>query len=575
MSKRKVIIICRSRHPTVGIRKTSVHGLLTWGSHLKHKYLPQRLSQNSNPRSIKTRIENNVTRPEWIGKHRFGVFDLLNYVNNGYRYVYDPASNPVFFDPISIPSITSLYLYDYLLKRGYEPVNVDNIDGNRGQLREALKDRPSAVMISATFLSAQQIGKIIAFVRQIGTEVPIIVGGSFLLTRLNSERRLIPEYERILTKNVYMILEEHGLDKADVLLQRLHGKRSIEDLPNIVHVENHSVRYNEMRIIEHDINATFPQWKNLVGLTKNVAFVRTSQGCAFNCKFCSFPGAVAGFRQRSIESIREELKQIHEIGIRYLAFTDDHFAISQKRVKEICNMLLDEGFDFTWFAGIRASSITEENAELLARAGCRVLCVGLESGDDRILRLMNKRTSASGNMRCLEILDRHSIVAYGSFIIGFPGETEESVEATIRWINNSPLKLYKVFLFYLLPGSAIYDEQDVHSITFFGGECDYCLWRTPTLDALRVSEMVKEFILRVENAALIYSYSPMYAFFPFLLKGYSIEESLKFLQLHTKLIKTELSKAPLLKARSRAATLRQIQTLLKHNWVDCDNMSKM
>jgi p-methyltransferase len=377
---------------------------------------------------------------------------------------------------------------------------------------------------------------------------------------------LISEYEKIVTKNTYMILEQDGLATANVLLEKLFNKNSVADVPNIVYFGNGKIHYTDKKNIEPDINAAYPQWSNLANLTENVAFVRTSKGCAYNCKFCTFPGAVAGFEQRSLESIREELRQIHKIGIRYLAFTDDHFAISQKRVKEICNMMLEERFNFIWFAGIRASSITEENAELLSKAGCRILCVGLESGDDRILRLMNKRTTTSGNMRCLELLERHGIVAYGSFIIGFPGETEESFETTIQWINSSPLKLYKVFMFYLFPGSAIYAEQDAHSITFFGGEYDFSLWKTPTMDALRSSEMIKEFILRVEKAALIYSYSPMYAFFPFLLKGYSIDESLKFLLLHTDLVKNELSQTPyLLKIRSRSAKLREIQTLLKHN----------
>ncbi len=566
MRKRVVIIICTSRHPTVDTRKISKSGLLTWGSHIRHECFAERLSNNSRPNSIKARIENNIAAPEWMGTHRFGVFDLLNYVQNGYRYVYDPSSNPVFFDVIGIPSITSLHLYDYFLKHGYTPINIDNIDGSQSRLEEALRDGALAVAISATYLNARQIGDIIAFVRKVRKDIPILVGGNFLLTRLNSEKRLIPEYERIVKKNVYVIIEEHGLDAAVTLLDRIQADKPVGDIKNIVYEDNGRVQYTEKKCLPFDFNIAYPEWKNLTNLTKGVAFVRTSQGCAFNCKFCSFPGAVTGFRQRNLDSIRDELRQIHRMGIRNLAFTDDHFAINKKRIEEICNMMLAEKFNFVWFAGIRASSITEDAAKLLARAGCRVLCVGLESGDDRMLGLMDKKTSASENMHCLEILDRHGIVAYGSFILGFPGETVDSVETTIRWINNSPLKLYKVFLFYLLPGAPIYYEQESHGITFFGGEYDYCLWKTPTLDALRASEMIKEFILRIEKAALIYNYSPMYAFFPFLMKGYTLDDALSFMGLHTRIIKNELSKrSHFLKSKVRTEILHEIQTLLKIN----------
>jgi p-methyltransferase len=203
--------------------------------------------------------------------------------------------------------------------------------------------------------------------------------------------------------------------------------------------------------------------------------------------------------------------------------------------------MLEEKFDFNWFAGIRARSISEDNARLLEETGCKVLLVGLESGDDRILKLMNKGTTTSSNMKCLETLDRHNITAYGSFMVGFPGETKETFDNTIKWINSSPLELYKVFLFYLLPGSIIYDEQEEHNLSFFGDEYDNCMWKTPTMDALKGSELLKEFILRIEDAALIYNYSPMYAFFPLLSEGYSMSESLEFLRIRTKLIKNELS----------------------------------
>lgn len=541
MQNRDVIILAKSRNLTVDYKKNSTQGLLTWGSHIKQKYITKNVSDTAPVREIKAKIESNLMSPEWIGNHRFGIFDLLNYVNNGYNYVYDPSINTRFFDPIGIPSSTSVYLYDFLSSRGYNPINLDNFGANQLELKKLLENKPLAVAISATFMSADVIGKIIHFIRNINKDVHIVIGSYFLLTRCDENQRLVTEYEQLISERVYVILEEHGLDTFNGLLKTFLANGELEHIPNIAYSEGGITKYSERRDVNLNFNSNYPDWSNVANITKGVAFIRASQGCPYKCKFCTFPKASLKFRNRSLESLRDELREISMIGIKNIAFTDDHFATTPKRVEQICKMMLEEEFNFNWFAGIRANVINEENARLLEETGCKVLCIGLESGDDRILNLINKKTTASSNMKCLEILDRHSITAYGSFMVGFPGETKETFNNTIKWINSSPLELYKVFLFYLLPGSIIYDEQEEHNISFFGDEYDLCMWKTPTMDALNASELLKEFILRIEDAALIYNYSPMYAFFPLLSKGYSMSESLEFLRIRTQIIKNELS----------------------------------
>ena len=565
MTNRNVIIICRNRNITVG-KKTYLRELLSWGRYMKQTHFNKSLSGNSPIKAIKARIESNIKMPEWLGHQRFGIFDLLNYVENSYRYVYNPAISPKFFDPISIPSSTSIHIYDFLVRHKYKPINIDNFQGNESNLRKILNNNPLAVLISATFLNAKEIEGIIRFIRKTNRNVPIFIGSGVLLSKLDLNRQLQIEYENIISENVYLILEEYGLDTLNVILEKILANIDFKHTPNIVYSDNGIVKYTDRIDVYYDINSNFPDWANVINICKDVAFIRASQGCPFKCKFCTFPKASPKFMQRSVASIREELREIKKIGIKNVAFTDDHFAISQKRVMEICTMMLEEDFNFNWFAGIRASAINEDTAKLLAETGCKVLCVGLESGDDRMLKLINKQITSETNMKCLEILDKYNIVAYGSFILGFPGETDESVRNTIDWINNSPLKLYKIFLFYLFPGSIIYDEQEEHNISFFGDRYDYCLWKTPTMDALKASELLKEFILGIEKAALIYNYSPMYAFFPFLSKGFTMSESLEFLKIRTELIKNELSSTSFFsKRRYRKIKFREIERMLKRN----------
>jgi p-methyltransferase len=564
-SNRDVIILCRDRRPTMGVDKRTMEGLLVWGSHLKNRWLVKNPTAAATACTIKSKIENNITLPEWMGGNRFGLFDLLNYVLNGRRYVHHPGSDPRFFDPLGIPTGTSIHLYDHLRKSGFNPVNIENLTPRRQEAADRLRQDPLAVVISTTFfIDAAPISRIIREIRAVNREVAVIIGGSTLLTRLTPEGRLPTDYEALIDNNGFAILEDPGLDRLGPLLSAIAEGSDPGAVPNIARRDNGRVVYSRGECQTADFENIFPDWGAVADITGGVAFVRASQGCAFKCKFCTFPKANVKLRHRSTESIRRELRLVHDAGIRHFSFTDDHFSVSPQRVEEICRMIIAEKFSFTWYAGIRASSITAENAELLEEAGCKVLSVGLESGDDRVLKLMHKGTTTSGNMRCLEILDKRNILAHGSFMIGFPGETRETVETTIRWINRSPLKLYKVWLFYLLPGSIVHDEQQAHQISFFGGEYSHCLWKTPTFDALSGSELLKSFILRVERAALLYNYSPMYGFFPFFLRGCTTEQVVDFCRMRTRLVKNELGTRSLLARRRRRMTLlRQLEQMLE------------
>ncbi|MCP4650139.1 MAG: radical SAM protein [PVC group bacterium] len=566
MKNDEVIIICRNRIPAIDTKKSFIKRLFLNLYNIKNKYFLKNISKLKSVKKIKARILYNIEIPEWINNWRFGIFELLNFVLNDKKYVYQPQYDERFFNPTGIPTITAVYIYEFLLRKGYCPISMDNIALYERELKDKLENNPLAVVISATyFMNASEIEELIIIVRKLNKEVPIVIGSSVLLSKLTDEGKLHLEFEKLLIdENIYCILEENGLPTLDKLFRCLKNKQSVNDIDNLVFRNKEKVEYSKRKIDFVDFNNIFPDWSRITELTKGIAFVRTSRGCAFRCKFCTFQKAAMKLEQRSLESVRDELREIKKSGIEYLAFTDDHFAVHPKRIEQICQMMIDEKFDFKWFAGIRSSSITEENVVLLKKSGCKIVNIGIESGDDRMLKLMNKMTTVDGNMRCLELLDKQKITAYGSFMVGFPGETEESINNTINWINNSPLKLYKIYCFYMLPGSIIFDEQIKHNISYFGDKYDYCMWKTPTMDALRASEKLKEFILRVENAGLIYNYSPMYSFFPLFLKGYEADEVVRFFKLRTDLVKNELSDVSwFTKRKLRQAKLNKLKSMLK------------
>ena len=182
VKNREVLIICRQRDVSADERKLSYNGILSWAGHINNKYFSKSISEKSSIKKIKSKIYNNISMPEWIGNHRFGLFDLLNYVLNEFRYVYNPSSQQNFFDPIGIPTITSIHIYEYLLKEGYNPVNIDNIKGKGKYIKALLKNNPLAVILSTTyFSSADELKQIICSIRRMDQNVPIIIASNSCL----------------------------------------------------------------------------------------------------------------------------------------------------------------------------------------------------------------------------------------------------------------------------------------------------------------------------------------------------------------------------------------------------------
>jgi anaerobic magnesium-protoporphyrin IX monomethyl ester cyclase len=155
----------------------------------------------------------------------------------------------------------------------------------------------------------------------------------------------------------------------------------------------------------------------------------SSQGCPFNCKFCSFKmnplGQKRDWSARTPESTLQELK---EIDAKVVAFIDDNFFVDIKRVEKICDLIIEAKLNKIFLANARIS--VAKHPELLKkmyRAGFRLLMIGLESAQDKSLKQLNKGFKTSDVRKAFEVLRKSNILINGYFIIGLIGETEEEM----------------------------------------------------------------------------------------------------------------------------------------------------
>jgi len=193
-----------------------------------------------------------------------------------------------------------------------------------------------------------------------------------------------------------------------------------------------------------------------------VAPVITSRGCPFECGFCSV-AALKGktVRFRSPELIADEIQLLKDqFGVREIQFIDDNFTISRKHVLSVCETMLARNLRIPWTCpnGVRVDTLEDDIIEAMKAAGCYSFSVGLETAAPEMLERMNKHLDLGRALDTINRVVRKGIEVNGFFVLGYPGDSRENIEETIRLARQLPLTRANFMLFTPFPGSREYDR---------------------------------------------------------------------------------------------------------------------
>ena len=232
-------------------------------------------------------------------------------------------------------------------------------------------------------------------------------------------------------------------------------RKNIEDIDSIPFPER-NLFDNEMYMNYH---------RKFFGQT--VASMISSRGCPYDCDFCSRPIFGNTLRVRTPENVVNEMEILGKNSYDTIWFADDCFTIHKDRVMKICDDIINRGLSINWQCLSRVDSIDSEMATRMREAGCRRIYFGIESGDDRILRtIMKKGIDTKTARKAVVEVNSSKIETGGFFIIGYPGENNDSILKTINFATSLPFDYVSFTLPYPIPGTGLYKKVK-------GGLIDY------------------------------------------------------------------------------------------------------
>jgi anaerobic magnesium-protoporphyrin IX monomethyl ester cyclase len=182
--------------------------------------------------------------------------------------------------------------------------------------------------------------------------------------------------------------------------------------------------------------------------------IMTTLGCPFNCDFCSKPVFGNLFRRRQLEAVFAEIDMIKRLGYDSLWIADDNFTLSLSYLRGFCQRM--PGSRMSWTCLSRTNGINEEIARLMKEAGCRRVYLGLESGSQATLKLMNKKATLEDSLNAVYYFKKAGIEVAAFFIVGYPGESESAIEETFRFSLKLPLDEISFNVPFPLPGSKLF-----------------------------------------------------------------------------------------------------------------------
>ena len=292
--------------------------------------------------------------------------------------------------------------------------------------------------------------------RVLGRDIPIVMGGAHVTFMA----------EEALDNCADFVVRGEGEETILELtswLENGNDATSISKIPGLSYKIGTRVYHNERRTYLKDQDSLpTPELSLIEGWKEPPIFpVLSSRGCPFDCTFCSVTKMFGHkYRTRSPEKVLEDIRYYHRLYPKaWIFFYDDNFAADKKRTKRLLRLMIENDLVFPWTAQSRLDVVKDrELLQLMHKAGCKVLYIGLESVNPQTLLEYNKRQTVEEMEEAIRILHQYKIKTHGMFVLGGEQDDRETVMQTVRCAIKWKIDTVQMVILVPLPGTPVYEK---------------------------------------------------------------------------------------------------------------------
>lgn len=478
-----------------------------------------------------------------VGGRKRLYADLMNYAADLARGGSGTAPACIFRSG-DIPNLAAAYLTNFLNRRGIFTHYVNLFQDEKDRLAAMLAEGPLCVAITTTFYVLNlPVVEMVEFIRAQNPGVRIVVGGPLVANHVrNYAGEELEAALRDLGADVYVVESQGELTLARIV-ECLRDGGDLERVPNLIYDDGGRFRTTGEEPEANSLEDNFIDWRQLSGggALGPTLQTRTARSCAFKCAFCNYPTRAGALTLASLPTLEREFNSMRELGdVRNVVFIDDTFNVPLPRFKDICRLMISQRYGFNWFSYFRCSNSDQEAIDLMAESGCKGVFLGIESGAAQILKNMNKAAQEQQYRRGIEMLRKAGILTFGSFITGFPGETEETVQETIDFIRETGVDYYRSQLWYCEAGTPIVQQREKYGI-----QGDGFVWRHASMESMEAMDWIEKMFLSIEGSNWLPQWSFDFWIIPYLIgKGVKMDDFREFMCLAQKLMALGIAYLP-------------------------------
>ncbi len=316
------------------------------------------------------------------------------------------------------------------------------------------------VMISTITSTAPEAYHIARMIKEkarvLGKDIPIVMGGAHVTFMA----------DEALVNHADFVVRGEGEQTILELLSWLENGKDASSISRILGLSykiGNRVYHNDRRpyLLDQDSLPT-PDLSLIKGWEELGIFpVLTSRGCPFDCTFCSVTKMFGHrYRTRNPEKVLEDIKHYHSVYPKaWMFFYDDNFAADKKRTKRLLELMLKNNLRLSWTAQSRLDVTRDPKLlELMHRAGCKVLYIGLESVNPQTLLEYNKRQTVEEMEKAIKILHQYKIKIHGMFVLGGEQDDRDTVMQTVKSAIKWKIDTVQMVILTPLPGTPLYDK---------------------------------------------------------------------------------------------------------------------